>query len=306
MSSTQEMRDAWGPHCNNPPKRYTTIPFGNHGARITVDHRTVAAFLALAAIMGRFGYIIRREVTGAFNCRIITGGSLWSLHAYGIAVDVNWDKNPYGPNLVTDMPPAMITAIEALRTRNGKQIFRWGGRYSGSKDAMHFEIICTPADLATGVVGLAPPNPFPLQRGESSFAVLLLEISLVHGGYREVLVDGAYGKRTADVVHKVQRDLGLPVDNKVTEEDFRTITNWARRTYDPATGIKTISDRGPRVRQLRRDLNKAGQDVPLNGSNLYDAKVQAAMVNIQRFFDAPVKTGNATADDREFVAELAA
>jgi hypothetical protein len=38
------------------------------------------------------------------------------------------------------MPMVMILDIEKIRTRNGKIVFRWGGRYSGNKDAMHFEM----------------------------------------------------------------------------------------------------------------------------------------------------------------------
>lgn len=149
--TTQDMRNDWAPPCAT--SRMVTIPFGVHGARITVDRRVVPLAMAFAAICAKHGYAIRPGVTGAYNCRPITGGSGYSLHAYGTTWDVNWDRNPYGPNLVTDMPPAMIREIEALRTGNGKQALRWGGRYSSVKDAMHFETIVTPADLATGIVG---------------------------------------------------------------------------------------------------------------------------------------------------------
>ena len=33
--------------------------------------------------------------TSAFNCRAITGGSAWSEHAYGRAIDINPVENPY-------------------------------------------------------------------------------------------------------------------------------------------------------------------------------------------------------------------
>jgi poly-gamma-glutamate synthesis protein (capsule biosynthesis protein) len=33
--------------------------------------------------------------TSAFNCRLITGGSTWSEHAYGRAIDINPVENPY-------------------------------------------------------------------------------------------------------------------------------------------------------------------------------------------------------------------
>lgn len=127
----------------------------------------VAAYMALDFCFRFWNYKPILGVTGSFNCRKITGGTGYSLHAYGpgvifvfwtgvrvttaLAVDVNWDKNPYGPRLVTDMPRAMIDAILAIRTKNGKQVWGWGGYYSGNKDAMHFEVVCSAADLGTGI-----------------------------------------------------------------------------------------------------------------------------------------------------------
>jgi hypothetical protein len=37
--------------------------------------------------------------------------------AIGIAMDVNWDVNPYGAVLKTDMPTSMITDVKNIRTR---------------------------------------------------------------------------------------------------------------------------------------------------------------------------------------------
>jgi hypothetical protein len=121
-----------------------TIDYGNAGARITVDRLTVPIWRAVEAIFKKYRYPIRRSDTGAYNCRQITGGSGYSLHAYGIAVDVNWQSNPYGSHLVTNMPAGAIREIEALEV-DGRPIVRWGGRYSGNKDAMHFEVIVPPS-----------------------------------------------------------------------------------------------------------------------------------------------------------------
>lgn len=142
MASTQDMRNAWSPQCDVVGN--TTIDFGDAGAHITVDELTVPIWRAVEAIFARHRYTIRKADTGAYNCRIITGGSGYSLHAYGIAVDVNWSTNPYGPTLKTDMPPDAIREIEALRVE-GQQVVRWGGRYSGNKDAMHFEVVVPPS-----------------------------------------------------------------------------------------------------------------------------------------------------------------
>lgn len=148
--STSELRALWGPACET--SRFTTIPFGNNGARITVDRRCVDAFNALAAVMDKHNYDITPPDVGAYVCRAITGGSNYSLHAYGIAVDINWQDNPYGPVLKTNMPMDMVREISpGIVTNNGVQVFRWGGDYSGNKDAMHFEVVASPTELAAGI-----------------------------------------------------------------------------------------------------------------------------------------------------------
>ena len=110
--------------------------------------------MTLAAVMESHGYYIRPADTGAYNCRYIAGTTTWSNHSTGTAVDVNWQSNPRASHLITDMPPAMIRAIEAIETVDGIQVFRWGGRYSNSPDAMHFEVMVTPEQLARGIKGI--------------------------------------------------------------------------------------------------------------------------------------------------------
>lgn len=127
----------------------------------------IEALQALDFQFKRFQYVVRREDTGSRSCRKITGGSGYSLHAYyindkftfwtgvavwvAIAVDINWQSNPYGSRLVTNMPREMVEAVLATRTNNGKQVWGWGGNYRSNKDAMHYEIVCSPSDLATGI-----------------------------------------------------------------------------------------------------------------------------------------------------------
>jgi D-alanyl-D-alanine carboxypeptidase len=156
--TTSQLRSAWGPACS--------------GTKVSLHE----AYAHLDLIMKKWSYRPRAGVTGSYNCRRITGGSGYSLHAFGpggifvfwtgvrvtmaLAVDICWDRNPYGRKLITDMPRGMIDEIKALRTNNGKQVWGWGGDYGGNKDAMHFEIVCAPVDIATGIRGgTAPPPP---------------------------------------------------------------------------------------------------------------------------------------------------
>ena len=154
MRSTAELRILWAPACTPPFARLNLYGEGV----VTVDVLIVDAVKALNAVLIDWDYRTRRADTGAYNCRPITGGTNYSLHAYGIAVDLNWNTNPYGRTLVTDMAIGMIEAIEGIRTAGGVQVWRWGGRYSNNKDAMHFEVVASPAELARGIQSQTTTN----------------------------------------------------------------------------------------------------------------------------------------------------
>ncbi|MCB9675901.1 MAG: M15 family metallopeptidase [Alphaproteobacteria bacterium] len=90
--------------------------------------------------------------TSAFNCRPVTGGTSWSQHSYGHAIDVNPRQNPYvsasgntvlppeGAPYVTRDPsvPGLIVdpgpVVGAFR-RHG---WGWGGSWNSLKDYQHF------------------------------------------------------------------------------------------------------------------------------------------------------------------------
>jgi hypothetical protein len=158
MRSTAELRILWAPACTPPFARYTL----HGGGVVTVDVLVVDALKALNAVLIDWDYRTRRADTGAYNCRQITGGTNYSLHSYGTAIDINWQTNPYGHHLITDMPIGMIEDIEAIETVGGVQVWRWGGRYRGNKDAMHFEVVASPAELVRGIRSTTTtPTPQP-------------------------------------------------------------------------------------------------------------------------------------------------
>jgi co-chaperonin GroES (HSP10) len=71
---------------------------------------------------------------GAYNCRRITNGSRYSVHAYGLAVDINPRDNPYHSKsgaCRTNMP----SSFSSLFTSRG---FGWGANWRSVCDAMHF------------------------------------------------------------------------------------------------------------------------------------------------------------------------
>jgi lysozyme family protein len=171
--STTQQRVAWKAYeCN--ADRMQVIPFGPD--RIRVANPTVDAWRALESVMQAHDYRIRPSDTDSYNCRQITGGTGKSLHAYGIALDVNWTTNPFRATpdrrkvrfsnkptqaeralevkqLIadTDMTPQLIADVLAIKTTDGKRVFEWGGNWSTAKDTMHFELDLTPDELASGI-----------------------------------------------------------------------------------------------------------------------------------------------------------
>ncbi|MDY7578429.1 M15 family metallopeptidase [Herbaspirillum sp. RTI4] len=93
--------------------------------------------------------------SSAFNARPITGGSSWSKHAYGVAIDINPLQNPYvttdssgaakvlPPDAVgylkrTPVRPGMAESIVDIFAEQGFLI--WGGDWRQPRDYQHFEI----------------------------------------------------------------------------------------------------------------------------------------------------------------------
>lgn len=89
--------------------------------------------------------------TSAFNCRAITGGSDWSLHSYGVAIDVNPRENPYVSGDTVLPPegrdyldrntprPGMIIDADAVVAAFAAAGFSWGGDWTDPIDYQHFE-----------------------------------------------------------------------------------------------------------------------------------------------------------------------
>jgi hypothetical protein len=132
----------WGDPCT---QGRTTITLTN-GVRITVASRIARLSTLVLNEIIRRGYIIRQVDTGAYNCRYISGTTVWSNHAWALAIDVNWQTNPYTRSTITDKPDWLFK----LMNRYG---FANGADYSGKHDWMHHEFMGTPtqADQATAL-----------------------------------------------------------------------------------------------------------------------------------------------------------
>lgn len=87
--------------------------------------------------------------TSAFNCRKMTGGSRWSEHTYGTAIDLNPLRNPYVRGKLV-LPPAGREWTQRGRVRPGMLVARgpavaafralgwgWGGTWKKLQDFQH-------------------------------------------------------------------------------------------------------------------------------------------------------------------------
>ena len=116
---------------------------------------------------------MRANNSSAFNDRNLSGGSTPSLHAYGLAIDVNPVQNPFlafSDATVKIEPPAGADYLNRMSERPGKAPRRgmaeavvrlfadegfliWGGYWDGPIDYQHFQIS---RKLAERLASLSP------------------------------------------------------------------------------------------------------------------------------------------------------
>lgn len=205
----------WGPGwpTNNSSKVRTV-----RAAGIAVDVRAEIAPIVewLLNETSAQGYGLRHGECWGFANRAIRGTNRPSNHSWGLAVDLNAPANPMSDRLITDMPPSMVSLWKSKQ-------FRWGGDYTGRKDAMHYEFMGTPDDARriAAELGATAPAPAPagasgplLRRGAKGDAVRRLQQRLVASGAR-LAVDGDFGPGTEKAVRAFQSARGLQADGVV-------------------------------------------------------------------------------------------
>ena len=102
------------------------------GFKFNVHKEAAPAFQGFVNDLEATGYKIYQKNGGGFNPRKKGSGGSWSEHAFGNAIDINPDDNPFTAELKTDLP-ANVSDMAA------KWGITWGGDWKSKKDAMHFE-----------------------------------------------------------------------------------------------------------------------------------------------------------------------
>ncbi len=139
-----------------------------HRGRLVIDRREARDILRVMKRLFRLRFPIRRmelidrygaddrrsmdaDNTSAFNCRFVAGTNRWSMHAYGMAIDVNPIENPYVSGSHVS-PPAGAAYADRSRRAKGmihagggvvrafakKAGWEWGGSWPGARDYQHF------------------------------------------------------------------------------------------------------------------------------------------------------------------------
>jgi D-alanyl-D-alanine carboxypeptidase len=169
------MRYSWHPGCPVPLEdlrlvspRYWGFDGEVHTGELVVNEGVARDVVRVFGVLFRERFPIRRMVlvdeyegdddrsmaannTSAFNCRAVTGGSAYSEHSYGWAIDINPVQNPYTTGAGTVLPPEGAAFLDRRREargmiHEGDEVVRafaavgwqWGGSWSSIKDYQHF------------------------------------------------------------------------------------------------------------------------------------------------------------------------
>jgi hypothetical protein len=172
--AASDLPASWEPGCPVAPAdlRVVTLSHWNYAGSVSTGKLVVAAELANQVVdifqeLYEAGFPIERmelvdkydgddnlsmaaNNTSAFNCRLVTGGTSYSEHSYGRAIDINPLVNPYVKDS-TVLPPAgsayvdrtvdatgMIHANDVVVQAFADRGWIWGGTWSSLKDYQHF------------------------------------------------------------------------------------------------------------------------------------------------------------------------
>ncbi|MGH1491548.1 MAG: M15 family metallopeptidase [Acidimicrobiales bacterium] len=118
-----------------------------HAARFPIEEMRVVSQADLDAEPTGDG-----NNTTAFVCRAVTGGSRFSEHAYGLAIDINPFHNPYKrgalilPELAVEyldragQKPGVVVAGDVAVEAFAAIGWEWGGDWRSLKDYQHFAL----------------------------------------------------------------------------------------------------------------------------------------------------------------------
>ena len=234
-TTTATLRGLWSAWlCNKGSGRFANPSF--FGRKIGgVAAPAADAVAALEAALRSTGY--QPSSRWAFYCRKIGDSDKFSLHSYGIAIDIDPKENPFseGGAFSGKLQRRHVQAVLAIKNRKGQSVWSWGGNWR-RPDRMHFQINRGPDNLEidwTTVPG-APPQPKTTIEGASEHDVDEEENVLKRGSHGAAVghfqkrlmawngdaltehgADGDYGEETEVWVKAYQKAAELEVTGKI-------------------------------------------------------------------------------------------
>jgi hypothetical protein len=200
-----------------PGTNLTKITLKN-GKTVTVNAAGAEQFKALGDDLIDRGYKIGD--IGGYNYRTKRGGGGLSEHAYGTAVDINPERNPFGGK-TTDLPED----VEEMAWRRG---LSWGGRFG---DPMHFELM-SPAAAANKLKILAARDAARSARF-ADWPDRQLDRSAVDKASRQQVDVNATGKLVADIKAPPGTRVGLEGDGLFKDTQTNRMTQMTPAEEGP-------------------------------------------------------------------------
>jgi hypothetical protein len=119
--------------------------------RLYADGYPIASMRLVDDFGGSDDQSMAANNTSAFNCRAVTGGTGFSEHSYGTAIDLNPVQNPYlsgttvlpeqgRPYVSRPSAPGVIHAGDAVVAAFAQIGWKWGGNWSNPIDYQHFSV----------------------------------------------------------------------------------------------------------------------------------------------------------------------
>ncbi len=247
-TSTGDLRKMWADWlCHKGPGSFSNPSF--FGKTIGgVPTPAIDAYKALEMALESAGY--KPSSSWSYNCRNIAGTNNYSLHSFGIAIDIDPSANPFstGDPYSGKIKASHVEAVLAIKNTRGRSVWAWGGNWT-KRDRMHFQIDLSPTDVAidwstvpggagtksststatsssAGATGGSTPAKTAvtlgegalLTRGSKGTAVERIQHYLLTWNPKalpEHGADGGYGSETIEWVKKYQEAMGLPATGNV-------------------------------------------------------------------------------------------
>jgi hypothetical protein len=182
---------------------------------LTLHRLVVPAFdAAFANVLKHFGEVDIKThrlniCAGTYNYRLMRGGSRLSVHAYGIAIDMDPANNPF-PHPWNPSEGIHIDFVNILQEAG-----LWWRGYQGDVDPMHFQACYRGKKLAAKpvpVVGEALVHPAADPKPE--LGVTLSKDTTVPARIYNFFVSNAFTPaQAAGVVSNVEAESGFDIDN---------------------------------------------------------------------------------------------